>query len=473
MKFRLMCRYIYNKKKLAMIGFVILLSLTGMYAFYGLLFYQANANQWHPLERMGEGWYYYLSDIPSAEEDPGLAYIEHDFKTLDTKWIHSFDGYDVYYCSEEAWDMYDYQLKKGDDFSKLDPNQVIISQDLEREHPVGSTMQVRIWNTNSFYGKPKPIKTVECTVAGVMRQDKILFSQTPDSPAFSHLISESMFSEARNGRLDTTMVSQLFLNPGFELKDPSWYQRSSGIFFQADEAEMIKVKEKCNDHGTIYKVRDILTQNNPIYGNDRYKSIVTCVLSSLFCVIYLLVWLTCVLRANEKDFAYLTYINGHLTGDQKKKRINHYCSMIFATVFLLIPPAFLFSFAAWFLPNELDGFWEMELFMPLIVLGIQCIVCVLGVLLLKLANRKYAQKTAEYLESCPLQRLYIDDLSVKDNLVLLLSAQGYKNKWAEEYVASVLEEREVSYCKSRRADMLSQEERMIINKIRDELLQKI
>lgn len=456
-----------------MIGFVILLSMTGMYVFYGLLFYQANANKWHPLERMGEGWYYYLSDISSAEEDPGLAYIEHDFKTLDTKRIHSFDGYDVYHCSEESWDMYDYQLKKGDDFSRSDPNQVIISRDLEREHPIGSTMQVRIWNTDSFYGKPKPIKTIECTVAGVMRQDKILFSQTPDSPAFSHLISESMFSEASGGRLDPTMVSQLFLNPGFELKDPSWYQRSSGIFFQADEDEMIKVKEKCNNYGTIYKVRDILTQNNPVYGNDRYKSIVTCVLSSLFCVIYLAVWLTCVLRANEKDFAYLTYINGHLTGDQKKKRINHYGSKIFATAFLLIPPASLFSFAAWFLPNELDGFWEMELFMPLVVLGLQCMVCVLGVLCLKLVNRKYVQKAAEYLGNCPLQRLYIDDLSVKDNLVLVLSAQGYKSKWAEEYVASVLEEREVSYCKNRRADMLSQEERMIINKIRDELLQKI
>lgn len=473
MKFRLRCRYIYNKKKLAMIGFVILLSLTGMYAFYGLLFYQANVNKWHPLERMGEGWYYYLSDISSMEEDPGLAYIVHNFKTLDTKRVHSFDGYDVYYCSEEAWDMYDYQLKKGDDFSRSDPNQVIISSDLEREHPVGSTMQVRIWNTDLFYGKPKPIKTIECTVVGVMGQDKILFSQTPDSPAFSQRISESMFSEASGGRLDPTMVSQLFLNPRFELENPSWYQRSSGIFFQADEAEMIKAKEKCNNYGTIYKVSDILTQNNPVYGNDRYKSIVTCAFFSLFCVIYLVVWLTCVLRANEKDFAYLTYINGHLTGDQQKKRINHYCSMIFATAFLLVPPAFLFSFAAWFLPNELDGFWEMELFIPSIVLGIQCMVCVLGVLCLKLVNRKFPQKAAEYLGNCPLQKLYIDDLSVKDNLVLVLSAQGYKIKWAEEYVALVLEKREVSYCKNRRADMLSQEERMIINEVRDELLQRI
>jgi hypothetical protein len=282
-----------------------------------------------------------------------------------------------------------------------------------------------------------------------------------------------MFSEARDGRLDPTAVSQLFLNPAFKLEDPSWYQRSSGIFFQADETEMIEVKEKCNDYGTIYKVRDILTQNNPIYGNDRYKSIVTCALFSLFCVVYLAVWLTCVLQANEKDFAYLTYINGHLTGDKQKKRINHYCSKIFATVFLLIPPIYFLSFVAWFLPNELDGFWEMELFMPLIVLGIQCMVCVLGVLCLKLANRKYAQRAAEYLENCPLQKLYIDDLSVKDNLVLLLSAQGYKAKWSEEYVAAVMEEREVSYCKNRRADMLSHEERMIINKIRDELLQRI
>ena len=473
MKFQLMCRYIYNKKKLAMIGFVILLSLTGMYAFYGLLFYQANANKWHPLERMGDGWYYYLSDISSMEDDPGLAYIEHDFKTLDTKWIHSFDGYDVYHCSEEAWEMYDYQLKKGDNFSRADANQVIISQDLEREHPIGSTMQIRICNTDSFYGKHKPVKTIECTVAGVMRQDKILFSQTPDSAAFSHRISESMFSEARDGRLDPTAVSQLFLNPAFKLEDPSWYQRSSGIFFQADETEMIEVKEKCNDYGTIYKVRDILTQNNPIYGNDRYKSIVTCALFSLFCVVYLAVWLTCVLQANEKDFAYLTYINGHLTGDKQKKRINHYCSKIFATVFLLIPPIYFLSFVAWFLPNELDGFWEMELFMPLIVLGIQCMVCVLGVLCLKLANRKYAQRAAEYLENCPLQKLYIDDLSAKDNLVLVLTAQGYRNKWAEEYVATVLEKREVSYCKNRRADMLSHEERIIINKIRDEFLQKI
>lgn len=440
MKFRLMCRYIYNKKKLAMIGFVILLSLTGMYVFYALLFYQANANKWHSLEKMPDDWYYYLSDISSMEEDPGLTYIEHDFKTLDTKRIYSFDGYDVYYCSEEAWEMYDYQLKKGDNFSRTDSNQVIISPDLEREHPVGSTMQVRIWNTNSFYGKPKPVKTIECTVTGVMRQEPILFSQTPDCPAFSHRISESMFSEARDGRLDPTMVSQLFLNPGFELEDPSWYQRSSGIFFQADETEINKVKEKCKAYGTIYKVRDILTQNNPIYGNDRFKSIITSAFFLLFCLIYLVVWLTCVLRANEKDFAYLTYINGHLTPDQKKKRINHYCSKIFTSVFLLVPPAFFLSFVAWFLPNELESFWKMEVWMPLIVFVIQCTVCVLGVLCLKLVNRNYAQKAREYLENCPLQKLYIDDLSVQDNLVLALSAQGYRTKWAQEYVTSVLEE---------------------------------
>ncbi len=40
-------------------------------------------------------------------------------------------------------------------------------------------------------------------------------------------------------------------------------------------------------------------------------------------------------------------------------------------------------------------------------------------------------------------------------------------------MALVLEKREVSYCKNRRADMLSQEERMIINEVRDELLQRI
>lgn len=118
----MICKYIYNKKKIALIGFIILLGLTGMYALYSMLFFQANRTKWRPLERMGEGWYYYISNIPSQEEDSELVYIEKNFTALGTKQLNSFDGYDLYICSQETWEMYDYLLKSGENFSKTNEN---------------------------------------------------------------------------------------------------------------------------------------------------------------------------------------------------------------------------------------------------------------------------------------------------------------------------------------------------------------
>ena len=467
----MICKYIYNKKKIALIGFIILLGLTGMYALYSMLFFQANRTKWRPLERMGEGWYYYISNIPSQEEDSELVYIEKNFTALGTKQLNSFDGYDLYICSQETWEMYDYLLKSGENFSKTNENQVIVSSDMETQHPVGSTMQIRIWDTASFYGKPDPVETIECTVAGVMKQDKVLFSQSPDSPAFSHRISESMFSEGFYG-FNAEQVCQVFLNPRFEVKDSSWYQCSSGIFFKAHEADIMKMNEEYPNHGTIHKVTDILAQNSPVYGNGKYLSLIRILLFSLACVVYLVVWLTSLLMSNKRDFAFLIYINGHLTGRAQTKRFHSYCNRIYAMVFLTIPPAFLLSSLAWLIPNELDGFWEINGFMFLIVLGIQCLVCGLGVLGLKLINHKYMGKVQKFLDDCPVQKLYIDDLSVKDNLVLALTAQGYQTAWAEEYVAQELEEQEISYCRSRKMGMISDEERIVINKIREKFLDK-
>lgn len=81
-------------------------------------------------------------------------------------------------------------------------------------------------------------------------------------------------------------------------------------------------------------------------------------------------------------------------------------------------------------------------------------------------------KVQKFLDDCPVQKLYIDDLSVKDNLVLALTAQGYQTAWAEEYVAQELEEQEISYCRSRKMGMISDEERIVINKIREKFLDK-
>lgn len=470
MKFRQVVKLLRQKSRLAYVVFILILAVTGMYTFYSMLYLQANVDKWRPLERMGQGWYYYASDIVAEREDPADEYIKKHFDDLEVKHVNSFQGYDLFSCSERAWEMFGYPLEEGDGFSAVDKNEVIVSRDMEHDHPVGSMIEVKIYDTQSFYGKPDPVKTIECKVAGTIKQDEIFFRQPVGSPTLSNRVEKSMFWKSEYGKVSPFQVMHCFLNPRIEIRDPKWYMRSSGTFFHAEADEIGEFQKSFGESGTIYPVGDILEKADPLYQGEGKKRGIKLLLMSSFCVIYLVVWISVIFMKNKRDFAYFMYINDHLRGKARKKKNQHYYNRFFRVPFICVLPAFFLSFAAYFLPNDVESFWGVRFYMPFVIPGIQFMICLTGFLLLRFINRNYASRVSGYVESCDTRKLFIDDLSISDNLVLMLTEKGFSYSWAQNYVREVLTERQLAYCQGRRADMLSDEERMQINKIEEEFL---
>ncbi len=470
MKLSKIIKLIRQKSRLAYVVFILTLSVTGMYAFYSMLYLQANDNKWSPLARMGEGWYYYASDVVAENNDLADEYIKKNFENLDVKYVNSFQGYDVFSCSERAWEMFDYPLEKGTGFSGTKANEVIVSKDMEYSHPVGSKIEIKIYGTNSFYGKPDPVETMECEVVGIMKQDEIFFRQPVGSVTLNSRVEKSMFWKGEYGVDSSRQVMHCFLSPQIEIENPKWYVRSSGIFFQADTDKVSEFQKSFPENGEIYPVGDILKKANPVYWAESRGRVIKLLVMSLLCVIYLVVWLSVLFMKNKRDFAYLMYINGHLQGKEKKRKNKYYYHKFFRAPFLCIIPAFLLSFVAYFLPNDVESFWEARYYMPLVVSGVQFATCLSGAVFLSVVNRNYSDRVADYLENCDTRKLFVDDLSVCDNLVLILTAKGFAYSWAENHVQEMLSERQLAYCQGRRADMLSDEERMQINGIKEEFL---
>ncbi|MCM1245588.1 MAG: hypothetical protein NC293_08115 [Roseburia sp.] len=456
MKYRKIIKLIRQKNRLAYLVFILMLAVVGMYAFYSMLYIQANNNKWRPLRRMGEGWYYYASDIMAEKSDAADEYIKKHFENLDVKHVNSFEGYDVFSCSERAWEMFDYPLEKGTDFSAVNANEVIVSKDMEYSHPVDSTIEIKIYNTSSFYGKPSPVKTIECEVVGIMKQDEIFFRQPVGSVTMSNRVETSMFWEGQYGE----QIMHCFLNPRIEIQNPEWYVRSSGIFFHAAADQVSELQKLFPENGKTYPAADILKKANPAYWTESRDRVIKVLAMSLACVIYFVVWISVVLKKSKRDFAYLMYINSY----------RRYYNRYFCASFYCLPLAFLLSLAAYFLPHNEESFWELHYIMLLVVFGVQFVVCLSGAVLSRVVNRNYHKRVSEHLENCDMKKLFIDDLSVFDNLVLMLTARGFAGSWAGDYVKETLEERKLAYCQGRRADMLSDEERMQINEIKEDIM---
>lgn len=162
------------------------------------------------------------------------------------------------------------------------------------------------------------------------------------------------------------------------------------------------------------------------------------------------------------------YISGGLHGKEWKRKNQSYYNKACLVTFLCVPIAFLLSFAGYFLPNEVETFWEMRPFMPPVVFAVLCMVWAVGILCLKIINHSYIEKVRKYAGDCDAKKLFLDEFSVGDNLVFILTAKGLPYQWAVNYTDEVLRERQLIHCKERKAEMLSDGERMEINEIREE-----
>lgn len=460
---RKLSRVFYQKNMILTILLVMLWSSAGMFFQYHLYGMEASRLKWSPLERLGAGWYYYMSYVPKDKADFKKQAIHERCHTLDMRMIRTSggDSMDVYQYSEEAWSNFSYPLGSGDPFS-LDPNEVIVSPGLEKEFPVGSKIRI------TCDPKVKTKFSIEetefiCTVVGVLEQQEIFFRywenerEAQIQTTGSAMFSGSKFQRTILDRMPRFAVVNPKLNIGANCSE-----ETAGVFFQAEPGVMSEIDMQYRDEGQIVTVPQVLeTYNGYIDGFGRLR-IGICILLWGAAILYSLYWQNYLLANNVEELSYLLYIKHNPDRIWKQFLRTPYSRYVLAG---------LISCLAYFIPNDYEGFWSMHWYVPAFAAGLFVVAGVLCRLFSHLCLKgKFAACTQEYLGVVALLNyLCIGNLSVEDNLMFIFLAQNYPERVAAGMVNNFLAERDVFY-RNRRMNSLDMQKKIEFYQMRDELL---
>lgn len=456
-------RVFYQKNRMLTILLIMLWGIAGIYFQYQLYSMEASRLKWGPLERLGAGWYYYMSYVPRDKEDLKKQAVHERCHALDMRMVRvsGGDDMDVYQYSDEAWDKFAYPLGSGDPFSP-DPNEVIVSPGLEKEFPVGS--KIRITCDPKVKTKFSSEETeFICTVVGVLEQDEIFFRYWEDEreaqiqATGNAMFSGSKFQRTILDRKPRFVVVNPKLDIGFNCSD-----ETAGVFFQAESNVMSEINMQYQSEGEIMSVPQVIEEYNGYSKGFGLTCINICILLWGVAVLYALYWQSSLLMKNVEELGYLLYIKHD--PDRVWKRF-------LFTPFSRYALAGLISCLAYFVPNDYEGFWSMHWYIPALTAVVYIVAGVLGRWLSHLfLKRKYLICTQEYLGKVELLNyVCIQDLSLEDNLLFIFLAQNYPERVAARMVKSFLAGRDVFYC-SRRLSSLDMQKKMEFYQMRDELL---
>lgn len=176
-------------------------------------------------------------------------------------------------------------------------------------------------------------------------------------------------------------------------------------------------------------------------------------------------WFLFALGKSKEEQQYLAYI-----GNPPKKLKRWFCSCFLR----FIPGAWLVSFCAYFLPEpgffDRSAFWMIYPEIPVVTLLVSGGMAFLLYLLNGnvWARRNMADKVYGTGET---MRIFIAELSLFDNLRLILLAQGFKEEAAENLVMQMLEEKGIRFLANRCMSSVVKE-RIVFYELQDRLLGK-
>lgn len=453
-------RSFFRKSRLLTGALVFMFGIVGMFTQYQFFCMEASNLQWRPLMRMEKDWYYYRSLEPQAETDPEKQYIEETFETLGMRQMRTLHLYDVFQYSEEAWQKFDYPLAEGDGFSESDVNEVIVSRGLARQYPVGSKVEIEcLDNYELSYGKV--VESVECTVVGVLEQDSIFFRTVTGRGTVLEAGEEDMWSWKYGAATSEGKAAFCVVHPGKEWKNENCYDEAAGVFFRAsDEAvRTLQIEHAIGDR--ITSVAHILELYGGYHYVVGYFRVSVVIVFWMIAMVFLFIWYRYLLNRSTRELAYLSYI-----GYDARTVLKRYGSMYV----WLLPAGWLISCAAYFLPNNFDAFWRMHWYIPAVAIVLYSAVGAIGFgLFVLIFKNNMGKRGADALLASDLKHLYIEDLTMKDNLKAILLAQGYSDRAAANMARQMLVEKELAYCADRPMDRLSGEERLRFLECREKL----
>lgn len=463
MLWRKLSRVFYRKNMILTILLVMFWSIAGMFFQYQLYGMEASRLKWAPLEKMGSGWYYYMSYVPEDKEDLKKQALHEKCHALDMRMVRTSggDNMDVYQYSRETWDKFAYPLGSGDPFS-INPNEVIVSPGLEKEFPVGSKIRLTCDPKVKMKFSSEETEFI-CTVVGVLEQEEIFFRYWEDErEAQIHATGSAMFSGSKFQR---TIFDR---KPRFAVVNPklnigsNCSEETAGVFFQAEPDVMSEIDMQYRDEGEIVPVSQMLEAFDRYSRGFGLLRIGICILLWGAAILYALYWQGYLLKKNVEELSYLMYIKHD--PDRIWKRF-------LRTPYSRHALAWLISCLAYLVPNDYEGFWSMHWYIPAVTAGLYMVAGVLSRWFCHLCLKsRYLVCAREYLGGVELLNyLCIQDLSVEDNLLLIFLAQDYPERVAAGMVKGFLTERDVFY-RNRRMSSLDMQKKMEFYQMRDELL---
>ncbi len=451
----------FRKSKLFTGTLVLVLGIVGMFTQYQFFCKEASQLQWDPLMRMEEDWYYYRSYEAQSETDAVQAYIEENLETLPMRQIRTLYLFDVFQYSNEAWQKFDYPLIEGDGFSERDVNEVIVSRGLAKKYPVGSKVEIDCYDNYSV-SAGRVVEKTAFTVVGVLDQESVFFRAVSGTGKYEAVGAGDIWSSSSGA---TTIWGNkpnfCLVHPGKEWADENCYDGAAGVFFRASEEEWqnLQIGKAASDR--IVSVADILKSYGGFHNVVGYFPISVIVVFWVLAVLFILFWYRYLLDRSKRELAYFTYIGFDMGVLTKRYGVIQ---------FRLWAAGWVLSCSAYLMPNNFDGFWRMHAYIPAVAAVLYAaagVVCFrVFVLIFK---KRIKREGMNSLLASDVKHLYIDDLTLCNNLKAILLAQGDTERSASKMVEQLLIEKELSYCAERRMEHITEGERLIFLACREKL----
>ncbi len=451
----------YRKSKLLTGTIVLVLGIVGMFTQYQFFCKEASNLQWGPLMWMEEDWYYYRSHDPQSQTDSVQAYIEENLETLPMREIRTLHLFDVFQYSNEAWQKFNYPLIEGDGFSERGVNEVIVSRGLAKTYPVGSKVEIDCYD-NYNVSEGNVVESSAYIVVGVLDQESVFFRAVTGRGTFAEAGTMDMWSWSLGTTTRWGNTPKFCLvHPGKEWADENCYDGAAGVFFRASENELQNLQIGMGALDRISSVADILKSDGGFHNVVGYFRLSVIVVFWVLAVLFILLWYRYLLGRSKRELAYFTYI-----GFDRRALAKRYGVFQFR----LLAAGWVLSCSAYLMPNHFDGFWRMHAYIPAVaaVLYAAAGVACFGVFVLIFKKRIKREGMDELLAS-DVNYLYMDDLTMCDNLKAILLAQGDTERAASKMVEQLLIEKELSYCAERRMGQITGDERLVFLACREKL----
>lgn len=251
-------------------------------------------------------------------------------------------------------------------------------------------------------------------------------------------------------------------------EDVGWDKVDYGVFFRAEEKDITDLRKKFKDYMKIRPVPDIVREEWRTATENGAMSLLFTLVIWGITMAGGVFWFRKALEQSGEGIDYLLLVGF----SPQAVRARYGRSIWFH--FLI---AFFISFAprllAYF-PSTLHyvftdfEFWRIY---PCIILGMLLFYFLTFVLLNQWFKKAWKREYGEGNLAQGKKHIFIGDLTLEDNLVLILMAQGYSEKPAEKLAGQIIEEEQISFCAKHQMATCPGDAKLKFFQLQDKLLE--